>query len=85
MLDTEKEENKKTLPPLRMVLNSLSNVRKTYSRIIRRYKDGEITTEEAKTLTYMFSTLCQLFKTEKELNINERIEAIEKALNVSNN
>ena len=84
MLDTEKKDIKKSKSPLRMVLNSLSNTRKTYSRIIRRYKDGEISTEEAKTLTYMFNTLCQLFKSEAELDFNDRIEAIEKALNVHN-
>ena len=68
----------------RLPLNSIKNVRNTLSGLIRTlYREGE-TDERSlawwRTITNMISELIKAHKIEKELDIEVRLEAIEKAL-----
>lgn len=80
MLEADNQEIRKEIPPIRIVLSNLTTTRRSYARIIRGYARGQIPQDQAKTLTYMFNTYCQMFKIEKELSINERITNIENYL-----
>lgn len=61
-------------------LNTLENSRRTYNRIARAYLAGEINTEMARTLGYLMNGILQFWRTEKELDVEARLLAIEEAL-----
>jgi len=65
---------------MRLTLNSLENSRKSISRILRLYWKGEMEADHFRNMMYGFSILHSYWKTEKELEIENRIEAIEKQL-----
>lgn len=61
-------------------LGNLQTVRKQYAKLIRAYRSGELEDQEAKTLSYMFQTLLQCFRSEKDYSIESRLDAIERRL-----
>ena len=61
-------------------LNTLKNSRLTYNRITRAYLAGEIETEKARTLGYLMNGILQFWKLEKEIDIEQRLRAIEDAI-----
>ena len=61
-------------------LSSLSNARKSFTRVVRMFNNGEIDEAKARAFGYLFSTLLSYFKAESDLAIEERLEAIEQRL-----
>ena len=61
-------------------LNTLENSRLTYNRIARAYLAGEIDTEKARTLGYLMNGILQFWKLEKEIDIEQRLRAVEDSL-----
>ena len=64
----------------RLILNNITNSRKTLARIIRWYFAGEIAAEKYRNLVYGISNLLNAFKLESGLEIEKRIERIEELL-----
>ena len=81
---TREQNENQTPPPHKqkgsLTLNNLKNTRQTLARIIRLYNAGDISQEKYKNLIYGISTLAHIFKAEFEISSEERIKAIEKAL-----
>lgn len=65
---------------IRLNLTTLEATRKSYSRVLRAYARRELETDYFRALIYGLSGLLQFWKTEKELEIEKRIEAIEATL-----
>jgi hypothetical protein len=65
---------------MRLTLNTLENTRKTLSRIIRKYNAGEIEDVKFRNLVYAFSHLLGYWRTEKDLEIEERLTKLEEKL-----
>ena len=61
-------------------LNTIRNSRQSMGRIIRMFQKGEISGNEARTLRYLMDGYLAWFKLESDLQIEQRIEAIEKVL-----
>ena len=61
-------------------LNSLPNARRSLAKIIRMYSRGLITSAMFRDLVYGLSHLIGAFKTEKSLEIEDRLARIEEAL-----
>jgi len=60
-----------------MRLNTLENARKTYARFLRAYAAGIIPSGYFRDIVYGFSGFLQYWKLEKDIEIEERIEALE--------
>lgn len=60
-----------------MRLNTVENGRKTLSSIVRRYEQGEIDEQTARTLRYLMDGLLSWFRLEKETDLEKRIEQLE--------
>ena len=61
-------------------LNNLENSRKTFARLIREYAKGNIPRTVFRDLCYALVGFLSFLKTEKELDIEERISALEELL-----
>jgi len=61
-------------------LSTVKGCRETYSRILESYATGTISEQKARTLGYLFSNLLPFWKHEADMRIEERIDAIENAL-----
>lgn len=61
-------------------LNTLTNSRKSYARVIAAYMRGDMEETKARTLGYLLSGLLQYWKAEKDFSIEERLDALEKKL-----
>ncbi len=61
-------------------LKSYSEARNQLARLIKSFHQGEIEQGDFRALVYGFSALLQYFKYEKDIELEERIEKIEKAL-----
>lgn len=59
-------------------LNTLINSRKTLGRLLREFNAGKVQGEKFRTMVYGLSILLQYWKVEKEAELEERLEAIEK-------
>ncbi len=66
--------------PERLALGDLSATRRSFARILRAFYRGELEEAKARTLAYMFNSLCALYKAEIEADITKRLDAIEAAL-----
>ena len=66
--------------PLKLRLNTLPNARKSLARILRDYNTGKISEAQARTNGYMFEKLLQYWKTEMDMRIEERLDALEALL-----
>jgi len=58
-------------------LDTLENTRKTFAKIIEEYGTGGISENMGRALTYMLAQYLNYWKLEKELDIEERLEAVE--------
>ena len=67
-----------TIPRLR--LNSLENTRKSYARILRMYARGELLPAFFRNLVYGMTGFLSYWKLEADLEIEKRLEAIERRL-----
>lgn len=61
-------------------LNTLANAKRTYNTLLREYLRDQIDSEKARTAAYMLNGILQFWKHEADLRIEERLEAIEAAL-----
>jgi hypothetical protein len=62
---------------LRFLIGSLPAVRGTLSRIARGFFDGWVSEREGRTLTYMLGAIAKMFIVEEELNLDDRLKALE--------
>ena len=68
---------------IRMCLNTHERARKALARLIREFRQDEIENRDVagfRALVYSFSTLLQFFSFQKNIEIEERIQALEKKL-----
>lgn len=65
---------------IQLRLNSLENTRKTYARILRLYAKGGLDRELYRDLIYGLTGFLAYWKTEKDLEIEGRIAALEAAM-----
>jgi hypothetical protein len=63
-----------------MRLNTIENSRRTLASIIREFHKGKIDETTFRALVYGMSKLLEYFRIEKELQIEERLDAIEDRL-----
>lgn len=63
-----------------MRLNTVSNARASLATLIRKRERGEIQDDDFKALVYGLNTLLAYLKTEADMRIEERLEAVEEAL-----
>ena len=61
-------------------LNTLENAKRSYNRIIQAYLRDELPTEKARTLGYLLTGALQYWRLEADLRVEERLTAIEEAL-----
>ena len=61
-------------------LNSLENSRRSFARIIRMYARGEIDRNVYRDLCYGLTGFLSYWKLEKDCQIEDRLDAIEKAI-----
>jgi len=60
-----------------MILSNLQKTRKSYSKLIRQYAAGEIKDAvQFRNLVYSFSVLLQFWKTEKDIDIEKKLDEI---------
>ena len=65
---------------MQLRLNTLPNVIRTYNRVIRLYMADELETSKARTLGYLLAGRVNAERVQKELQIEERLQAIEERL-----
>lgn len=63
-------------------LRSYNEAKNQLSRLIKAYHLGKLDSSTFRSLVYGFSALLQYFKLEKDLEIEERLDKIEKALEI---
>ena len=61
-------------------LSTFEGARDVYAEVIARYGEAEINESNARTMAYLLSGLLSYFKHEADMRIEERLEAIEQAL-----
>ena len=61
-------------------LNSVTNARKTYARLVRAYLDGRMDDRSARTVAFMLNGLIASFRLEKDIAIEQRLEDLERQL-----
>ena len=61
-------------------LNTLSNAKRSYNRIIGAYLRGELSTEKARTMGYLLTGVLQYWRLESDLRVEERLDAVEAAI-----
>jgi hypothetical protein len=61
-------------------LNSVTNARKTYARLVRAYLDGRMDDRCARTVVFMLNGLIASFRLEKDIAIEQRLEDLERQL-----
>ncbi len=66
--------------PLKLRLNSISNVRRSMAKIIRLTLRNEIEESLGRTISFQIQTLCAIYKTEAELDLHRRLADLEKTL-----
>lgn len=66
--------------PFSLRLRSLKSSRQTLARIVREHARGNLDRDTFKDLVYGMSHLLSYMKTEKELDVEARLEAIEDRL-----
>lgn len=79
VITAPKPTEKKPIP-YRLSLRTVKASRQTFARLMRGYADGTIDRDDFKTLIYAFSHYLQFLRLEKDLNIEERMEALEAQL-----
>ena len=62
---------------MKLKLNNLENSRKSLARVLRDYANDEMEEKKARTMSYLFSAFLQYWKLEADLDIEERLAAIE--------
>lgn len=62
---------------IQLRLNSLENSRKSFARIIREYMRGDLDRVTFRDLVFAMSGFLGYWRTEKELDIEERLLALE--------
>ena len=69
-------------PPLRRLrLNSISNARRTFARVIRLYDRNELSEGKFRAMVYGLSSYLGYLKVERELqDFHERLAAIEETI-----
>jgi hypothetical protein len=67
-----------TLP--RLALNTLVNTRKSYARLIRAYTRGTVPEAQFKAICYGLGGLCAYWKEEKAVELERRIDELERAI-----
>ena len=65
---------------LKLSLNTLANCRKSLARVIRLYAARELDERTYKGLVYGLANLVSVYKTEKDIVIEERLKTIEEIL-----
>ena len=61
-------------------LNSVINVRKSLAKVVRLYARGQLAEARFRSLCYGLSHLLAAFRLEKNIEIEERLKAIEAVL-----
>ena len=61
-------------------LDSLEATRETFARIIQLYGAGKVSENQARTFCYLLAGFLSYWKTEKDFDIEARIETIEALL-----
>lgn len=62
-------------------VSTLKSSRETYGRLVEAYALGAVSEKKVKTLSYLMNGLLAYWRQEADLRIEERLEAIEEALN----
>ena len=70
--------SKATLPEID--LSTPDATRETFACVITEYAEGRISENQARTLSYLLSNYLPYWKFLKDIEIEERLEAIEQAL-----
>jgi len=65
---------------VKLQLNTPKNARNSYSRVMRLYTAGKVDHATFRNLVYAFSVLINLLRLEKDIEVEKRIEAIEKQI-----
>ena len=61
-------------------LSTPESSRETFARVIEEYAAGEISESQSRTMSYLLSNYLSYWKFLKDIEIEERLEAIEQAL-----
>ena len=61
-------------------LNTLQNTKRSYCRLLRAFIADDIDAAKARTAAYLLNGILQYWRLESDLQIEERIERIEQAL-----
>ena len=77
---SENSDDRRSGPPIRLRLNTLTNARRSLARVTRLYGAGELSAAEARTLAYLHTQLLGYFRLERDIEIERRIEEIERRL-----
>lgn len=64
----------------RVRLNTLTNSRHSFARVIREYVAGKLEESEARTLAYLFSRYLEYWKVEQGLELERRLDELERKL-----
>ena len=67
----------------RLTFNSVESTRKTLTRIIRAHGAGKLEENLYRSLVWGISQLLAYFRLENDMQIEKRVEEIEKQLNLS--
>jgi len=63
-------------------LRTYSEAKRQLARLIRSFHQGDMDQADFRALVYGLSTLLQYFKYEKDVELEERIEKLEQAIEV---
>jgi len=66
---------------VKMQLNSVKNTKNSLARIMRAYMSGTIDHAAFRNMIYAFSTLTNIHKLEKDIEIEKRLKDLESKLN----
>ena len=67
---------------MRLTLHTHDAARRTLGRLMRAHYNDEIEESKFRAMVYSFNALLAFFKLDAELDIEARLEAIEKALEI---
>ena len=61
-------------------LDTVEDTRASYAALIKAYAAGETSENQARALAYLFAGYLQYWRTVKDLDIEQRLDAIEESL-----
>lgn len=65
-------------------VETIQDARRQLTRYIRSYHNEQMNEQQLRTIVYAFSALLAFLKAEKDMEIEKRLEAVEKELGITN-